>query len=206
MKKVENFISTEEAKEILDFSLVNRAVQVENEHIKNINDAIAGWSITCDLTETDISKAISVFQGDRTLVKSVPSIFYDLSHRIADRLTISRSNIFFQYIVVGSGGVIRKHYDAGIPGYVTYKCNICVSGPSQDSIHIDNTIMELTNRDLYAFEANLYKHWMDVSDTRRVQLSYGFILPCGDLGWEQDNPRVRLSNKLYERYMKKYMS
>lgn len=205
-KKVKNFISEKEAKEIFDFSLVERTIQVDNEHIKKVNDGIAGWSITCDLTETDISRAISTFQGDKTSIKSVPSIFHDLSHRIADALKISRVNVFFQYIVVGSGGVIHKHYDAGVPGYVTYKCNICVSGPEKDSIHIDNTVMELSNRDLYAFEANLYKHWMDASDVKRVQLSYGFILPCCDLGWNQDNPRVRLSNKLYDRYMKKYMT
>ena len=203
LKKVENFISPQEAETIIAFSSFNPVYTIENEHIKSVNDETAGWSIMCDLTKSNLSKAISKFQGDGTLIESVPSIFHDLSHRIANVLAINQDHVFFQYIVLGINGMVRKHYDAGVPGFITYKCNICVDGPDKDSIYIDDSVINLTKFDLYAFEANLYKHWMDRSDVRRIHLSYGFMLPYDELGWNQDNPRVRLSNKLYDRYMKK---
>jgi len=80
--------------------------------------------------------------------------------------------------MIGSGGEIRKHYDVGIPGYITYKCNICVSGPENDLIYAGKEFLTINPLSLYCFEANLYKHWMNSSPIPRMHLSYGFILPC----------------------------
>ena len=38
------------------------------------------------------------------------------SYRIADKINISKENMFFQYIYLGSGGQVKKHYDVGLPG------------------------------------------------------------------------------------------
>lgn len=112
----------------------------------------------------------------------------------------------FRFIVVGPGGEVRKHYDAGKPGYIVYKCNIVVSGPTNDMIHVGKKTMSIPPKCLYCFEANLYKHWIDPADESRVHLSYGYIVPYSDLGWDVNSDQVRLSNKIWSIYMKKQMS
>jgi hypothetical protein len=49
------------------------------------------------------------------------------------------------------------------------------------------------------FEASLYKHWTDEFSSRRVLLSFGFVLPYDALGRKSDEPRVRLSQRI-EKY------
>jgi uncharacterized cupin superfamily protein len=97
-----------------------------------------------------------------------------------------------------------KHYDAGIPGYITYKCNICVSGPENDTLFIDNSEFNLKLGDLYCFEANFYKHWVNPSEIPRVLLSYGFILPIEELGYKESDSRVRLSNRIWKIFISKH--
>jgi hypothetical protein len=195
------FITAEEASQIINFNPPRQEVVIENEHIKTVNDATKGWSVLCDLTNTEVSNEVAKFQGDATLIEQVPEIFHELAERIAHKLSISSNHVFFQYIMVGGNGEVRKHYDAGKPGYITYKCNICVSGPSEDVVHVDDLDMLIGQHDLYCFEANLYKHWMDKSDQTRVHLSYGFLLPYSDLGWEENSPRIRLSNRIWRAYI-----
>lgn len=176
--------------------------EIQNYHIRSVNDAVRGWSIMKDFSQTDISKEVTHFQGDGTIVEEVPAYFQDLGHRIAATLGISDEHMFFQYIVIGSGGEIRKHYDAGKPGYITYKCNICVEGPPEDSIFVGDDELAITPLGLYCFEANLYKHWMNTSDITRIHLSYGYLIPYADLSWDENHPRIRLSNRIWKAYIK----
>jgi len=48
-------------------------------------------------------------------------------------------------------------------------------------------------------EQALYKHWTDPFKSRRIFLSFGFILKYEELGRTNDDPRVRLSQRI-ERY------
>jgi len=175
--------------------------EIQNYHIKSVNDAVKGWSIMHDFNKTEVSKEVTQFQGEGTLVDEVPNYYRELGQRIADDVGISSEHMFLQYIVIGSSGEIRKHYDAGKPGYVTYKCNVSVAGPQNDQIHVGDEVLPITLQGLYCFEANLYKHWMESSDIPRIHLSYGYILPYATLGWEEDCPRVRLSNKIWKAYI-----
>lgn len=199
-----NFVTLEEIEEINSYynSFPREKVVIENNHIKEINEATNGWTILCDLTKTDISIEVSKFQGDATCVEDVPNVLRKISDRIAYDLKISSRHVFVQYISVGSNGEVRKHYDAGKPGYVTYKCNVCLDGPDLDYIYVDSFKHEIDKFDLYCFEANLYKHWMDKSSFPRIHLSYGFIIPYDDLGWYEDHPRIRLSNRIWKNYIK----
>lgn len=177
--------------------------EIQNYHIKHVSDGVKGWSTMFDFSKTSLTKELTKLQGDGTLIKEVPDYYKHLGVRIAEFVGISSENMYFQYIVIGANGEIRKHYDVGKPGYITYKCNICVSGPDNDVIYVGNADkLEISPLSLYCFEANLYKHWMNSCDIPRVHLSYGFILPYSDLGWDENCLRVRLSNKIWNMYMK----
>jgi hypothetical protein len=58
-----------------------------------------------------------------------------------------------------------------------------------ESINIEKT-------DLYAFEASLYKHWTNEFNSRRILLSFGFVLPYEVLNRTENEPRVRLSKRI----------
>ena len=94
------------------------------------------------------------------------------------------------------GGAAGAHYDASLDGYVNYKCNISLM--AEDYIFvIDNKELHIKEGDLYSFEASLYKHWtLKPFTSRRILLSYGFILPYKDLGRDENDPRVILSKRM----------
>jgi hypothetical protein len=86
-------------------------------------------------------------------------------------------------------------------GYINYKCNLSVL--SEDyKFYVDKDVLEISELDLYGFEASLYKHWTDEFSSRRVLLSFGFVLPYHLLNRESNEPRVRLSQRI-ERYFQK---
>jgi hypothetical protein len=160
-----------------------------------------GGTVLCDFSKNEITKSVIPYQGSGTFVDTVPELYHTLADRIRDTLHISDKNVFFQFVALGAGGRVHAHYDAGMPGYATYKCNICVSGPDEDSFFIDKSPITITPLSLYCFEANLYKHWMTVSDRPRIHLSYGFIVPNEDLGWDANSPRVRLGERIWKAFM-----
>jgi hypothetical protein len=199
-KIIPNFISKEEQLEIISFSKNKPLFEIKNEHIKKINDHTNGWSILYDFNKTDISKNVAKFQGDASQIESIPPIFHEISNRISKTLSIDKNHVFFQYIFLGPNGKVYPHYDAGTPGYITYKCNIAVDGPS-DAIYVDKNILHFNNSDLYCFEANFYKHWMDASKQPRIHLSYGFLIPYESLGYNENSPRVKLSNRIWRAFI-----
>lgn len=201
-RSIDNFLSSDERDEVINFASVGRPdSDIRNEHIRKVNAGTKGWSILYDVTKTNVSSTVAKFQGDTTCVAAVPDIFIRLIDRIASELSISKDHVFFQYIFVGSNGKVPSHYDAGVPGYITYKCNICVDGPEEDFIYVDKLKCSLFKNSLYCFEANLYKHWMDASDCNRIHLSYGFMLPYESLGWKESSPRVRMSNRIWKAFI-----
>lgn len=200
MQIIHNFITEEESSLISNFNF-SHDNYIDNDHIREVNKATRGYSILCDMTQTDISREVSKSQGDNTLFEKTPPIFRDIGERIANTLQINKDHYFFQYIYLGDCGIVKPHYDAGMPGYITYKCNIFVNGPDLDSIYIDKNTYTIQKLDLYSFEANLYKHWMG-SSVPRIHLSYGFLLPYADLGWT-DCPRIRLSNRIWRTFIER---
>jgi hypothetical protein len=202
LKVIDNFISEQEKEEIYHWakSYEKPNVEIENCHIKEINDAINGFSVLCDLSKTEVSQCISKYQGDATTIEKVPDIIHELTKKISNELNLNSDNTFVQLIVMGKGGCVKPHYDAGMPNYITYKCNVCISSPKDDIIHVDKDKLIVNEKSLYCFEANLAKHWACKSESERIMLSYGFIVPYADLGWEADSPRVRLSNRIWKSF------
>lgn len=67
--------------------------------------------------------------------------------------------------------------------------------------HIDNDQYQLSPKDLYCFEANLYKHWLEPNPSSRIHVSFGYLLPYADLGLNNQSPRARLSDRIYKRFV-----
>jgi len=86
-------------------------------------------------------------------------------------------------------------------GYINYKCNISVLSEDYD-LFIDKESVKVQETDLYGFEASLYKHWTNEFNSRRVFLSFGFVLPYEILNRSKNDPRVRLSKRI-EKYFQK---
>jgi hypothetical protein len=194
-----NFITTAEQQEIAHYIRSYRpaVVEVGNERVRYLTEETKGFSAVYDFTKTELSEKIAAIQSDNRVLEEVPSIFHELKQRIAEALNIKTTDVFVQGILVGQGGRIAPHYDAAPPGYVTYKCNIVISGPKNDIIYVDKEKITLNDLDLYAFEANFYKHSMDAAE-ERIVLSYGFILSYSDLEWDATSPRVKLSNRIWQ--------
>jgi hypothetical protein len=102
---------------------------------------------------------------------------------------------------MGKGGKVNPHYDAAMDGYINYKCNISVLSDDYD-LFIDKGLIKVQETDLYGFEASLYKHWTNEFNSRRVFLSFGFVLRYEDLGREISDPRVRLSKRIQKYFQK----
>jgi hypothetical protein len=196
--KINEFITKEEKEEIISFvNSINYKPTFTNEHIKEVADKLCGVSYMFDITKTNVSSYLSNFQSSNNICDyKLYDIFYILMNRISDRLNIPIDNVFLQILDMNSGGVITPHYDTSIDGYINYKCNISVL--SEDyTINIDKDIIEVAERDLYSFEASLYKHWTENKFTkRRILLSYGFGLTYEQLGRNDNDPRVRLSKRI----------
>jgi hypothetical protein len=201
MLVIHNVLNDSEIQDLLNGITEAEHPKIENSHISFINKESKGWQVICDLNKTFLTKSIVPYQGDATQRDSIPSVYHIIAKRIADILDLANTNTFCQYIFLGKNGRVAPHYDAGMPGYVTYKCNIYLEGPD-DYLIVGKERSLIKKGDLYCFEANLYKHWMEASNVERTHLSYGYILPYSHFGIDSRNPRVRLSNRVWERFQK----
>ncbi len=197
MKKISNFISDNEKSEILRFvNSLNTKPLITNKHISEVASKLNGQSWMFDISKTEISTKLSKFQSSDNLVNiELPDIFQTLINRISKTLDISQDNVFCQILNQKSGGLIYPHYDSSIDGYITYKCNISVQSEKY-TLYIGDNSLDVTQSDLYCFEASLYKHWTEAFKNQRVIVSYGFILPYSDLGRSDEDYRVRLSKRI----------
>jgi len=100
-----------------------------------------------------------------------------------------------------SGGKIKKHYDTTYPGFINYKCNISIKSENYTLFTGENKI-NIDENDLYCFEASLYPHWTNEFKQDRIILSYGFGLDYQTLGRKIDDPRIRMSNRIFKYFQK----
>lgn len=106
-----------------------------------------------------------------------------------------------QIVDMNKGGKIAAHYDASIGGIINYKCNISVLSDDYD-FFIDKEKINIKEKDMYCFEASLYKHWTEEFNNRRVFLSFGFLVPYSTTNRTENDPRVRLSKRIERYFMK----
>lgn len=197
MKKISKFISETEKSEILSFvNTLHADLDITNKHVGQVASNLNGLSYMFDITKSERSSTLSKFQSSDNLMQChLPEIFLTLLDRISNRLKIKKSDVFLQIIDQKSGGLIYPHYDSAIDGFITYKANISVL--SEDyQLMLGDDVLDISESDLYSFEASLYKHWTLPFTKRRVILSFGFILPYKDLGRNEDDKRVRLSKRI----------
>jgi hypothetical protein len=202
-KVIRNFITKEEVIKILDW--VNLLVSNKgkpNHHLSEITKDLNGKSTIIDISNNSLTNYITNFQSVSQVLKiEVPDFINRIIDRISHTINIPKDNIFLQVVDMNSGGKITPHYDASIDGYINYKCNISVL--SEDyQIFIGEDTLNISETDLYCFEASLYKHWTNEFKSRRVFLSFGFILPYENLGRDENDPRVRLSQRIYKYFQK----
>ena len=202
-KIVKNFISDDEVKLIVDWvNSLNPEEGDPNYHLSEISKTLKGKSCIIDISNTELTNYITNFQSVSKVSKQeVPTIIKTIFKRISEENNLPLNNIFIQAVDMNKGGKIQPHYDASLDGYINYKCNISVL--SEDyKIFIDDSSPVIEQKDLYCFEASLYKHWTEEFNSRRVFLSFGFIIPYSVVGRNEDDPRVRLSQRISKYFQK----
>lgn len=200
-KIFENFLSQEEKSEILDFifNLEISLDDIRNVHINEVASYLNGEAFMFDLSQTKVSNYLSTFQSSDQVFdnKILPKIFFDLIVRISTTVNLSLDNAFLQIIKMKKGGKIKKHYDTSYPGHINYKCNISLV--SEDYVlFTSGKNLDVKENDLYCFEASLYSHWTTEFNQDRILLSYGFGLPYQTLDRKENEPIVRLSNRIFK--------
>ena len=197
------FITKDEVYQIVNWiDSVNHIGNDSNHHLSELSKVLNGKSFIFDISNTELTNYITKFQSISDVsTESLPEFIYDIIDRISIEFNFPKENIFLQAVDMNKGGKINPHYDAAIDGYVNYKCNISVLSDDYD-FFIDKNSITIEETDLYGFEASLYKHWTNEFNSRRVFLSFGFLLKYEDLNRDIDDPRVRLSKRI-EKYFQK---
>ena len=198
-----NFITKDEAKQIVIWlDSVNHTGDDSNYHLSELSKVLNGKSCIFDISNTPITNYIAKFQSISDVSKEpLPEFIYKLIDKISETFKFPKDNIFLQAVDMKKGGKINPHYDASIDGYVNYKCNISVLSEDYD-LYVGKESVKIQESDLYGFEASLYKHWTNEFNSRRVFLSFGFVLKYEYVGRTINDPRVRLSKRI-EKYFQK---
>lgn len=196
-KIIKNFIEKSEVDKIL-FWVDSLSVTelTANHHLREITKVLNGNSFIFDISQTKETSYITNFQKrDYVRTEGVPDFIINLIDRISDTIGLPKNHLFLQAVNMHKGGRIAPHYDSSIDGLINYKCNLSIV--SEDySLFTDKFEIPVQQTDLYCFEASLYKHWTNEFNSRRVFLSFGFLVPYETLGRSEDDYRVRLSRRI----------
>ena len=194
-----NFITKDEAIQIVDWvESVNHDGSDSNYHLTELSKTLNGKSYMFDISNTPLTNYITKYQSISNVSREpLPDFVYKIIDRISEEFNFPKDNIFLQAVDMSKGGKITPHYDASIDGYINYKCNISVLSEDYE-LFLDKESVSIEETDLYGFEASLYKHWTNEFNSRRVFLSFGFILPYEILNRTENDPRVRLSKRIWK--------
>ena len=192
-----NFITKDEANQIVNWiDSVEHTGENTNHHLTELSKVLNGKSYIFDISNTTLTNYVANFQSISNVSHDkLPEFINVIIDRISKEFMFPKDNIFLQAVDMREGGKISPHYDAAIDGYINYKCNISISSEDYD-FFIDKESIRIQETDLYGFEASLYKHWTNEFNSRRIFLSFGFILKYEDLGRNENDPRVRLSKRI----------
>ena len=197
------FITEDEVNQIVNWvGSVNHNGNDSNHHLTELSKTLNGKSYIFDISNTHLTNYITKFQSISNVSnENLPEFIYKIIDRISEEFNFPKDNIFLQAVDMNKGGKINPHYDASIDGYINYKCNISVLSENY-KLYVDKEFIDIEETDLYAFEASLYKHWTNEFNSRRVFLSFGFILPYNVLGRNESDPRIRLSQRISKYFQK----
>ena len=197
------FISKDEVNQIVNWiDSVNHSGNDSNYHLTELSKTLNGKSYIFDISNTSITNYITKFQSISNVSHDpLPEFIHKIVDRISEEFNFPKNHIFLQAVDMNKGGKINPHYDASIDGYVNYKCNISVLSEDYD-LFLDKESIKIQKTDLYGFEASLYKHWTNEFNSRRVFLSFGFVLPYEILNRTENDPRIRLSKRIGKYFQK----
>jgi hypothetical protein len=202
-KIIKKFITNDESNQIVNWiESINHTGNDSNHHLTELSKSLNGKSYMFDISNTPLTNYITKFQSISDVSKEpLPNFIYKIIDRITEEFNFPKDNVFLQSVDMNKGGKINPHYDASIDGYVNYKCNISVLSEDYD-FYVDKESVKIQESDLYGFEASLYKHWTNEFNSRRVFLSFGFVLKYEDVGRTINDPRVRLSKRIEKFFQK----
>jgi len=201
-KVIKSFISDNEASQIIKWIDGLSPVSTNpNHHLSELSKVVKGKAAIFDISNTELTNYITNFQAVTKIERNVPIFIKEIINRVSNALNLPNNNIFLQAVDMRQGGKINPHYDAAIDGYINYKCNISVLSEDYE-IFIDKDKFDIEEKDLYCFEASLYKHWTNEFKSRRIFLSIGFIVPYSTMKRDEEDTRVRLSKRI-EKYFQK---
>ena len=191
------FITKDEAGQIVSWvESVNHDGNDSNYHLTELSKTLNGKSYMFDISNTPLTNYITKYQSISNVSREhLPDFIYKIIDRISEEFNFPKDNIFLQAVDMSKGGKITPHYDASIDGYINYKCNLSILSEDYE-LFLDKESISVEETDLYGFEASLYKHWTNEFNSRRVFLSFGFILPYEILNRTENDPRVRLSKRI----------
>ena len=197
------FISKDEVNQIVNWiDSVNHKGVDSNYHLTELSKTLNGKTYMFDISNTPLTNYITKFQSIYDVSNDeLPEFINNIIDRITKEFNFPKDNIFLQAVDMNKGGKINPHYDASIDGYINYKCNVSVLSEDYE-LFLDKDSIKIQETDLYGFEASLYKHWTNEFNSRRIFLSFGFVLPYGILNRTENDPRVRLSKRI-EKYFQK---
>jgi hypothetical protein len=197
------FISNDEVDQIVNWiDSVNHTGSDSNHHLTELSKTLNGKSYIFDISNTSLTNYITKFQSiSNVSYDLLPEFIYNIIDRISKEFNFPKDNIFLQAVDMKKGGKIDPHYDASVDGYINYKCNISVLSENYN-LFIDKDSIGIESTDLYGFEASLYKHWTNEFNSRRVFLSFGFLIKYEDLGRDINDPRIRLSKRIGKYFQK----
>ena len=197
------FITKDESNQIIEWlDSVNHTGNDSNYHLSELSKKLKGKSCIFDISNTPLTNYITKFQSISDVsLEPLPEIITNIIDRIVKEVNLPKENIFLQAVDMNKGGKINPHYDASIDGYVNYKCNISVLSEDYD-FFVGDEIAKIEETDLYCFEASLYKHWTNEFNSRRIFLSFGFVLKYEDVNREINDPRIRLSQRIGKYFQK----
>jgi len=191
------FISKDEVNQIVNWiDSVNHSGNDSNHHLTELSKTLNGKSYIFDISNTSLTNYITKFQSISDVSKEgLPSFIFNIIDRISEEFNFPKDNIFLQAVDMNKGGKINPHYDASVDGYINYKCNVSVLSEDYE-LFLDKESIKIQETDLYGFEASLYKHWTNEFNSRRIFLSFGFVLPYEILNRTENDPRIRLSKRI----------
>jgi hypothetical protein len=200
-KIVREFLDKESKESIIKYiDNINEKVVINDHHLKYLVDKLKGMSYMYDISKTELTGKLTYFQsGGYVMTEDLPTVFHELIDKFSKSFNLSKEHTFLQIVDMNEEGFIGKHYDASYDGFINYKCNVSVLSEDYDFC-IGDEIISVKESDLYCFEASLYKHWTPKPfSSRRILLSFGFLVPYANLGRSSLDPRVRLSKRI-EKY------
>ena len=202
-KVKKKFITKDESNQIVEWiDSVNHIGNDSNHHLTELSKSLNGKSYIFDISNTPLTNYITKFQSISDVSKEpLPELINNIIDRISKELNLKKDNVYLQAVDMSKGGKIDPHYDVSIDGYINYKCNVSILSEDYD-FFMDKASIKVEETDLYCFEASLYKHWTNEFNSRRIFLSFGFVMKYEDLGREINDPRIRLSKRIQKYFQK----